>query len=119
VPAHALREEMFSDDGALAFARFLGPAKWLPREGERIEFEHRALADVRAGEPVASTLGARVWELRAGTSWLVDEIAAGSPAENDTEVFALRGLLYDRLGRGEPLPRIDGPSFCRIDGGGQ
>ena len=123
VPARGLRAQMLTDDGALAYARFLGPAKWLRDEGEGAPFQHRSFDDIVSGAPSASSpssFGSRAWRLRAdelGESWLVERVAAGARAERRTEVFELESRRYAVVEAGGELPTIDGRAFCRVAGG--
>jgi hypothetical protein len=118
VPAKGARRSMSSESGALVFARFLGPAKWLPNEGDDVSFERRALASAVSDAPVPSPLGVGAWPLRrddAGSAWLAGGLAGGC-VEVPVEVLALRSATFEVVPAGGTLPSIAEPCFCRIQG---
>jgi hypothetical protein len=119
VPAGALRTRSRSDGETLALARFSGPARWIPSTDAATtepSLRHRLEP---AGAGAKSPLGApaSAWPLHRGAgveSWLVEPGSTGSVIDRDAELLDIVARVWRWVPAGAPVPRLAGPTFCRI-----
>lgn len=118
VPAGAERRNTVAPGGALALARFAGPARWRPGEGHDTAPLTTSLAASPPGTG-ASPLGpgtARLLHVGEDlvSSWLLDGLPPGeSPAPVEAELLTLEKRVWAWAPAGSPLPRLEGRCFCR------
>jgi hypothetical protein len=100
-PPRYLRSDQATPDGALAFARFEGPARWTPGSGEIAGVESRPIADpgiLRAETAVQSR---------------IDAEAPAHTAAGETEILELSSWRWAWVAPGTPPPAFAGPCFVR------
>lgn len=114
LPEKFSRETMSAPDGACVVARFSGPARWVDGPSGTSEGLHRLRLpelEAIAPTPIGS---ARLLDLdESKASWLVP-----SPNTSDA-VTTMEAQLVDlgtntwhHLGKGAPVPPLQGPVFC-------
>lgn len=102
IPAGAPRRDTVAAPFLLAVARFDGPARWVPGEGD-------------SREPVLhEPLNAHPRVLREGSAWLVNVPPGAAP--RDTELVSIATRTWARVSAGERFPALEGPCFCRTVG---
>ena len=114
-PAGFPRRDTFAEPSVLAFARFGGPARWVGREPDSVPAHARAHVS-RLGDVVPSPIGTgRATELRTDAAWFIRDINPGVPSPRAVELFAVDERAWARVAKGETLPTVEGPVFCRAD----